>query len=343
MYASAFAENIVDLYGVDGKKSLDILRKYGKEVGEISYAIQKEFRGEGEKLKPGKMVKLEARTRQITEGIKKENNFLYVNLDFIVYPSEKNTYTTIEVVDRKHPERLRFVSPKEKNKNTKTSDKRRNDLIDEMSDYLRLGASIRLKNDTQPPESECSAFHCSWGYDDKALKPYFKKFHTGAVSERQLILDTLHKSNDATRRDAAVHLIGHFRDPHEIIDLLSPYIQDPNNAVRNSAMRVILMTLRKTKITQINPMPYLDALASPYQMDRNKALAVLLTVSDAKSVQQLIVKKGLDRLLANLELKQPINHVPAYLILKKISGKDFGSTNVAAWKKWTSSAKTASV
>ena len=108
-------------------------------------------------------------------------------------------------------------------------------------------------------------------------------------------------------------------------------------------MRAIGATMVKDKISEIDVTPFLDALDSPYTTDRNKALYVLFSAATSETSKRLILQKGGDKLLALVQLKQPNNHDWAYQILKKISGKDFGATNVVAWTAWVYSAKNKSI
>ena len=133
--------------------------------------------------------------------------------------------------------------------------------------------------------------------------------------------------------------MGHFKNPREIISVLSSHVDDQNDGVRNNVMRVIGETVDRAKLKEIDITPFLNALDSPYTTDRNKALLVLSAAVNTASSKKLALQKGGDKLLAILRLQQPNNHDTAYIILKKISGKDFGSTNVAAWEKWVASAR----
>ena len=74
------------------------------------------------------------------------------------------------------------------------------------------------------------------------------------------------------RRAAAVFLIGHFKDPKEIMSTLTPHVMDADSGVRNNVMRVIGMTMEKAHLTQIDLHPFLVLLQSPVESDRNKAL-----------------------------------------------------------------------
>lgn len=95
-------------------------------------------------------------------------------------------------------------------------------------------------------------------------------------------------------------------------------------------------TMDKSHIDRIDVAPFLNLLKSPYGTDRNKSLAVLLNASSDKVSRALIIEKGRHDLLALLQLKQPNNHNWVYLLLKKISGKNYGEYNINAWGKWFS-------
>ena len=164
-------------------------------------------------------------------------------------------------------------------------------------------------------------------------------FNEGAVKEKTLILNTLKHDPNPERRAAAAFLVGHFQDPHEILSVLLPQVTDKDEDVRNNVMRVMGTTMMKAKISDINIEPILALLDSPSTTDRNKALIILLTAVESDAVKKQILQKGTNNLLAILRLEQPNNHDWAYHILKKISGKDFGETNLDAWRKWYSVTK----
>jgi hypothetical protein len=143
----------------------------------------------------------------------------------------------------------------------------------------------------------------------------------------------LNEEHNPTRRASAVLLVGHFTDPKEIINTLLPYINDEDSTVRNNSMRVIATTLVKAKRLTLDVRPFLELLNSPYLTDRNKALFILYNLSISARVRAACIKSAV-RLVALLALKQPNQHDTAYLLLKQISGQDFGEHNVPAWRQW---------
>ena len=69
-------------------------------------------------------------------------------------------------------------------------------------------------------------------------------------------------------------------------------------------------------------------------MERNKALNLILVLADNPINAKLIKHAASKKLIDNLKLQQPNNHDPAYDILKKISGKDYGERDYQAWEKY---------
>ncbi len=338
--AGAAAVDIVDLYGIDQPISEAIIKKYAKEISHIELYLQEEFA----RALPGEEIndsteKIVKKREALIEKITKEYGFKFVDFQTVLYPNNDTVYTTIEVVDKDHPERLRFVSVDPMGHHVKEEGKNRTDLIDKMIEYTNTGFRLLMDHQLSAKLSSCPVYHCVVGFEHPKLKRYLTMFNQGAIKERSFIIETLNHDNDPERRAAAAFLVGHFRDPHEIITVLSSHVGDKNEGVRNNVMRVIAETIVKAHITQLDVAPFLDALDSPYTTDRNKALWVLLGVVDDKVSSLPIIQNGGDKLLALLQLKQPNNHDLAYSILKKISGKDFGPTNVAAWTKWVSTAK----
>ena len=257
-------------------------------------------------------------------------------MDTINYQSGSggnSIYTTIEVVAKNQPDRLRFVNDEN---NVSHNGKIIDDLINKMLEYNMIGYKLRMTNKLNPNDDTCSVYSCTSGFNQPELKPYLKIFNTGCIQEKKLILDTLNHDTDPERRAAASFLIGHFTDPQEIISVLSQHINDKNTHVRNNVMRVLWETMRKTHITKIDVRPVIELLDSPYDTDRNKALCVLLAASESKAARQFIIQKGKNKLLSLLRLKQLNNHEEAYFLLKKISGKDYGENNIEAWEHWAS-------
>lgn len=336
------AKTIVDSYGLDDKTSADIVRKYGKEVSHVESLMVDALKKSTQDQKNLNINDLITKRTALIETIKKTYGLVYVDFGTTIYPDTQSAYTTIEGVTEQQKQRLRFIVAKRPMVELVVNEKNKKDVVDDMIIYEDIALPLILKNEVGHKNQPCPVYHCISGFDDARLKPYLNRFNTGVIKEKKRILTTLsNKKSHSRRRVAAVYLMGHFQDPHEILKTLLHYVNDPDANVRNAAMRVIGRTMQKANITDMDVTPFLESLDSPILTDRNKALYVLFSASESMPVKKQILEKGKDHLLALLKLKQPNNHEFAYLILKKISGKDFGETNIAAWERWRSSERQA--
>lgn len=325
------AKNIVDIYGIDANQSEKIINKYANRVGVIEGLLLRKIHV---KSNDNDLDKIILKKRLLINKIKKEGGFLYVDFNTVFYPGNKNQYTTIEIIQKNQPERLRYISPENaKNYELKA------DLINQMVTFINLELQLMINNQLNLKDLSCPVYHCVSGFHHPELRPYLEIFNIGSIKEKELIINTLNNDPDPLRRAAAAFLMGHFKDPNEIVSLLTTHVSDRDSGVRNNVMRVIASTMFKANLDHIDIVPFLDLLESPETTDRNKALCVLAKAAESSAEKKIIIQKGGEKLLAILQLKQPNNHEIAYIILKKISGKDYGENNITGWKKWVESAQ----
>lgn len=328
------AADTVDVYGLTGFEAQNIIKNYSNQIAKFEPTIVKEVM----QLRPtdeiSKSLEKNIYKRyNLQNKIAKKYGYLFVEFQTVFYPENNRYFTTIEIIDKPHQERMHFVKVTPTNSEPEKKVLQKLDVIDAMQEYNSIGMKMIINHQLSQPKS-CPVYHCIAGFEHPKLKGYLSKFNQAAVKDKKLIIAALKHDLDPERRSAAAYLVGHFSDPHEILSLLTPCVTDRDDGVRNSVMRVIAMTIAKAKITDIDVKPFLRVLDSPYTTDRNKALMVLMSAADAKEPQKMILQKGGEKLLALMQLKQPNNHDVAYEILKKISGKDFGGSNTSAWKNW---------
>ncbi len=325
------AKTIVDLYGLSLADSAKIIKKYGKEVGDIETQRIQQAQKIALGIKDNKQVIILKKREILIEKIKQEQGFLFVSVQTVFYPDDPNLYTTIEIIAPSEPERLNFVSAKvDPTLLTKGAS---TDLIEEMRHYEQLASELLMTNQIDPREP-CPVYHCTLGFSHPKLQPYLAIFNEGSSKERTLILQVLNEDPNPERRAAAAFLLGHFKNPQELISLLLPYVMDRDKEVRNNVIRVIAATMQKAKVKNIVLRPFLALLHSPYVSDRNKALYVIWLALEFNPEAGAILQQEGNNLLSLLALKQPNNHDLAYLILKKLSANDFGEQNIASWKAW---------
>ena len=334
------AMDSVDVYGMSPQESAVLLQKYSKRVIDIMVPLNQESINIqlGHKASK-KFDRLVQERRALMKEIKKKEGLLFVYLDIVSYPNNTNNYMTIDVVKTSDKDRLRFVGRGVASKKYP----QRHDIVTKMAEYTHKSFQLYLTHPPGPNEPPCPVYHCFMGFNAPELKPYLPLFNAAAVQQRTLILDTLNHDQNPERRGAAAFLVGHFKDPRDIVATLLPHVNDSNEGVRNNVIRVLSTTLFTAKINDIDARPFLTLLDSPVLTDRNKSLFVLDSLAQSKKGKTLLIQEGRDRLLAILQLKQPNNHDFAYLILKKISGQNYGEYDMRAWRDWFNKAQTAAV
>lgn len=337
---SVIAAHGIDVYGLNAEESKQILQHYEKRIAVITDKIHKEivkdFNGS---LDSPEFQVLSKQRKALIEEMKQREGYLYVDFETVYY-SKNNYYTTIEVVKPSQKERLRFL-PDEKH--PPQNYPKTHDIIDKMNEYRELANALFIENKIQPTHDACPVYHCTMGFDHPKLKPYLALFNHAALHEKQFILNTLNQDPNPERKAEAAYLVGHFKDPHEIISVLLPHVKDKDAGVRNSVIRVISLTALKANIKDLDPAPFVALLDSPVSTDRNKSIFVLVELAQSKQGKAYLLHHAEAPLLTMLAMKQPNQQGFAYIIMKELSGKDFGEHNLKAWTSWFKKAKVTTV
>ena len=332
------AHPYVDFYGVEPQIGNLLVKKYAKQIALIAnsfldFASKNAVGNNAER----DVENLSQMKSKLELEMQQSGDFAYLNLDMIFYENPKLAYTTIEVVTKDDTDRMHYLYDSAKNNIHKPQAEPAHDVIMQMelfsAEVLRLFILGELQ-DIPDDQLVCPVYHCLASFDQPTLAPYLSLFNAAAIYDKALIIDTLKNDPVLSRRAAAVFLVGHFRDPVEIIQVLLPYVNDSSIEVRNNALRVLSSTLRISKINSIDPRAFLDLLNSPLDTDRNKSLFVLLAIAGGETAKNWLGMHGEKLLLANLALTQPNNHRIAYKILQKISGQSFGDRAMDDWHNW---------
>jgi HEAT repeat protein len=83
----------------------------------------------------------------------------------------------------------------------------------------------------------------------------------------------LHESSEADRRALAAQLLGYVTDKQSVVDDLVQAMRDPDENVRNNAMRALMVFTRMTTAPapRVPYEPFVEMLNSPVWTDRNKS------------------------------------------------------------------------
>ncbi len=336
--SATWASIIVDVFGVDEQTAARIKQIYAAQVRSIEGAKIRAISSleNDEDYNPKKTEEIISKQQKLINSIQNKYDFAFVEFHTISYPNNEDAYTTIDIVTKDDLHRLKFI-----NEHTDKDYSQSNDIIQKMIEFQTIAMGIAMNNELPKTDSKCPVYHCITSFSHPQLQPYLKIFNTASSKEKKLILKTLKTDPNPERRGAAIFLLGHFKNPKEIIKLLIPKVNDENVLVRNNAMRVLGSTIASAKLYNIDAQPFITQLDSPYVTDRNKALYVLSELMQSEKAKKQILANAKEKLVKILYLKQPNNHDFAYAILKNISEQNYDDTNFKEWTKWAKSSSVA--
>jgi hypothetical protein len=326
---STWAESTIDIYGERDRSFDKSILDHKKEILAVESNAANFL--QAKTVNNGQFQKYIENKILLQEKIRRAYGFLNVDIETVHY-SPGNQSTTIEVISRDTPQRFEYISPDYLNY---LKEGRHDDIIAQANEYYALGSKLLIEN-TLIEDKQCQALSCTWGFQNKELQPYKKILTQGAQQNIKYLANILYTAKNPQRKTGAIVLLGFLSQPQEIIALLIPVLRDDNQGVRNLALTAIASTLDKAPQTKLNTQPFIKLLDSPFAIERSKSLDILLELSKSKKNANAIAKTGGKKLLTLLELKQPNNHLPAYQLLKKISGKTFAEYDLPAWEKWVS-------
>jgi hypothetical protein len=162
---------------------------------------------------------------------------------------------------------------------------------------------------------------------DPAQRAIQERFIVYAARDESNLRRVLRKSSDPAQRALAVQVLAYAADKRSIGDDLTFAMTDPDEGVRNNAMRALSVLSRMTPsegqpTPLIPPAPFIAFLNSPSWTDRNKASFALLTLTQTRDPQLLAAlrKRALTSLVEMARWKSEGHAMPAFIILGRIGG-----------------------
>ncbi|MDC3959863.1 HEAT repeat domain-containing protein [Polyangium jinanense] len=315
----------VDVYGTKKFDGAWVRTRFGE-------TFQRWFDTEDEAL----TKKLE---KEMVDGILAEHKDIgWVQLSPVTYYNMGDVpqgYVTVDVVERKDMKKRLTFGPEPKGDFEDPAG-----LLAAWKEYESTFFRMMREKQIGPERVACPAFHCMGGYVHEKLAPYGEKFVKDVPPNEDKLIKILKEDKDPKDRAAAAFLLAHIKDGKKLVGLMLPLLDDPDALVRNNATRVLVNVAMFHHDVAVPLTPVLKNLNGPTMSDRNKAAAVtfgLVDRPDGAKLYAQVIKEAGPTLIALLELEQPNNHDFAYKILKKVSGKDFGGRDDAAWRKWLAS------
>jgi len=307
----------IDIYGTDTITVEEIRSAFAKELSELTDMVTRPdfFRN----LENSSTYKKQWHSlkKKISDGIKNKGDFLFVDVSCIRYfhKDKKDThYITIDIVEQKDKHRLAYFLP-EPTGTIPDPD----GLLKQWSEYESKKTAIDYS-------------HIVY-FNHPQLKRYEAIFDELVPKNKAQLLEILKNDKSYKKRENIPLLLVHIKNDKELVKLLTPFIRDSNDAVRNSVIMIIGWVLAKDNTIDFPVDEAITALDFP-GFDRNQALFILNSLADRENLAPYIAQHAGKQLIDCLKMLQPNHHNPAHDILKKISGQKYGDRDYEAWQRW---------
>ena len=160
-----------------------------------------------------------------------------------------------------------------------------------------------------------------------ACRAHQEQFVIQAEKHLAVIRDVLRNSFDEEHRAIAAYVLGYAPDKSDVVDDLVYALRDPDDTVRNNAMRAlaaieVLGELKPSLEIRIPPTWFIEMLNSIIWTDRNTAAVNLVNLTehgDPKTLEQ-IRNRALPALIDMARWKHLPHALPPFILLGRVLG-----------------------
>jgi hypothetical protein len=208
-------------------------------------------------------------------------------------------------------------------------------LLATWSEYMQKVTAMLYAGASLPVSAaDCPALHCVAPFDRPELATYLGRFDEGSRIHEDALYAVAEQSANEEQRANAIFMLAHTNDAARLMALLGRAIYDPSEGVRNNALRVMLYMAQADANREYPLRDIVAAFDFPSTSDRNKSGWILVALAASPRYRDAIRREAVPVALRLIRLEQPINHDPAYELLKALSGESFGDRDYAAWERW---------
>jgi hypothetical protein len=174
---------------------------------------------------------------------------------------------------------------------------------------------------------------------DRRMRAVQNRFIKYAARGLPLLRRVLHESSDPAHRALAAQVLGYVADKRSVVDDLIEAMSDPDDNVRNNAMRTLFVFLHAApsssrRVPPVPFQPFVALLNSPVWSDRNKASLALAALSEKRD-PALLTELRREALAPLIEMSrwtsQQHAHEP-FMIVARIAGYSDRDAH-AAWDR----------
>lgn len=207
-------------------------------------------------------------------------------------------------------------------------------LLDKWSAYEAKGRSHALAGAADLKRKVCPAFYCPEGSGNPEMSAAETTFVQEVPGYKQLLLQILREESEGGNRARALFLLTYLPDAADVTALVSYGLTDPDVRVREAAVTIFNdLALHRGDV----PLPFRDLarlLDYPDPSDRQRAIALIMSLSDKDQYRSLIFGPPADQVLRLLRSRHPGIRQMAHTCLTLLSGETHKADEVEAWDKW---------
>ena len=314
---------VVDVYGTNEVTSKQIENKFKKELTVLATS------GVGASLPAEKQAAFNKALNTINQSLQSTRNYTLFNIAPITFSNDSTCYITFDYIKTSDLAMLKQTWLPKPTQHIPDLSK----LIYEWHKYFYLANDLIFAKKVKIEVKTCPAHHCMFGFDHPLLEKY-KIIFDQAEKHKVNLVKIMREDSDGEKRAAVIFILGHIKNRDELIKLILPSLNDSNSSVRNNVLRTLIYLAQKDKNIHLPLDKIFYETGFPIVTERNKALYVISALADNPTNAKLIKHAIGKQLIDNLKLQQPSNHNPAYEVLKKISGKNYGERDYQAWEKY---------
>ncbi len=154
-----------------------------------------------------------------------------------------------------------------------------------------------------------------------------EQFPTLATKHLALLKNVLRNSADEQERAIAAYVIAYAPAKAKVVDDLQFAIQDPDDGVRNNAMRslaafTVLANLKPELELHISPTWFVEQMNSVIWSDRNKASYALVPLTEKRDPQllEMLKNRALDAMVDMARWQHLPHALPGFILLARTAG-----------------------
>jgi hypothetical protein len=206
--------------------------------------------------------------------------------------------------------------------------------------YDDLGRRLSQEGTLPSERVSCPAFFCSWGASTPELRALQDQLIEGAPAQEEGLKRVLIEDRDPAERVDAVFCLAHLKQGAKAVSAIEAALTDPDERVREAALGVFtdMAVYRREEALPVDKMAAL--MDFPSVDDRTRGLAAMISLADHPVYRRFVLEKASEKALRILKLRNPSNRDSALMVLRLLSGKNFG-TDAVAWRLWLQEARRA--